>query len=202
MQELLNNGEERIARARRGDRRALDALLDDQRAPLSGFCRRFLGSEADAQDAVQETLARAARHFGTFRGGIEWRTWLFRIAVNVCRNLVERRGTEDRRLFPLPENEDAADLPGPAADDPGKIVEARLLLEALRGRLDARSWRILMLSRGEGMTSPEIARLLGMTDGRVRQLLLRAVAAGDALWEEWNPSARSATLRRRRGRAG
>lgn len=180
----LNDGEERIARARRGDRGALDALLDEQRAPLLAFCRRLVGSDADAQDAVQETLARAARHFGTFRGGVEWRTWLFRIAVNVCRNLLERR------TFPLPEGEDAADLPG-SGGDPERITEARLLLEALRARLDARSWKILMLARGEGRTSPEIARLLGMTDGRVRQLLRRATSVGESLWEEWNPGVRA-----------
>src|SRR5437667_12181057 len=67
-----------------GDRTALDQLLALHERPLYALCRGILGHADDAEDAVQETFLRALRALPAFRGDAAVRSWLYRIAVNVC----------------------------------------------------------------------------------------------------------------------
>jgi RNA polymerase sigma-70 factor (ECF subfamily) len=75
-----------------------DLLTPARRAELRGFCYRMLGSAFDAEDAVQETLTRAWRAYETFEGRSEVRTWLYRIASNVCFDALRGR---KRRALPM-----------------------------------------------------------------------------------------------------
>src|SRR5579885_3595054 len=67
----------------------LAALLERHRPELTGYCYRMLGSAFEAEDAVQETLVRAWRGYGQFEGRAALRTWLFRIANNVCLDMLD-----------------------------------------------------------------------------------------------------------------
>ena len=106
----------------------LDPRLLEHRRELTGYCYRMLGSPFDAEDAVQETMVRAWRAFDDFEGRSALRSWLYRIATNVCLDQLTGR---QRRALPM-------DLAG----DPYPPVEA-----SLSGRRPSTAWVEPVLDR-------------------------------------------------------
>jgi RNA polymerase sigma-70 factor (ECF subfamily) len=152
-----------VERAREGDGRAFDRLMLETQERVVGLSWRLLGSREDARDAAQEVYLRVFRHLGRFRAGEDFRGWLYRITVNVCRDAARRR-----RRTPVTDAE---------PPDPGRPAEAEeallgaerweRLLEALAA-LPAKERAALVLRDLEGLTSEQVARLLGSRPATVR----------------------------------
>ena len=85
----------------------LTRQLEERRVELTAYCYRMLGSAFEAEDAVQETLIRAWRGYAAFEGRSALRSWLYRIATNVCLDML---GASQRRARPM-------DLGGPSTAD-------------------------------------------------------------------------------------
>jgi RNA polymerase sigma-70 factor, ECF subfamily len=129
---------ELLEAAQRGDDDAFGRLAEPYRGELYAHCYRMLGSAADAEDALQETLLRAWRALPRFEGRSSVRSWLYKIATNACLRAIERR---PRRVLPLDY--------GPAADPhdgPAEPVTEAVWLEPYADEL---------LGPGSGLAGPE-----------------------------------------------
>lgn len=76
----------------------LDVRLEKHRVELTGYCYRMLGSSFEAEDAVQDTMVRAWRSYDKFEGRSSMRSWLYRIATNVCLDMLN---AGNRRARPM-----------------------------------------------------------------------------------------------------
>jgi RNA polymerase sigma-70 factor (ECF subfamily) len=180
---------------RRAEGEAFERLVGPLRPALQAHCYRMLGSAADAEDALQETLLRAWRGLPSFEGRSALSSWLYRIATNVCLRMIERR---PRRLVPIdagPPGRPEADPPPaetvwlePYPDDalggptsPEARYEQResveLAFAAALQHLPARQRAVLLLRDVLGFAPAEIAAVLGTTPAAVSSALQRARAA-------------------------
>jgi RNA polymerase sigma factor (sigma-70 family) len=80
-----------LAQARRGDRSALDALVEPWRRPLFGYIYRMVTHRDDAEDLLQDVLVRVLESLPSFRGESRFKTWLFGIATHVCLDHLRRK---------------------------------------------------------------------------------------------------------------
>ena len=153
---------------RTGDRDALEHLLAEQEPPLRALCRGMLGHPDDADDAVQETFFRALRALPTFRGDASPRTWLTRIAVNLC---IEWKRA--RRPATAPWSDLAEEAPAPQRSPEAALLHSLQIAEAL-GRLPPRRRAVFLMKEQEGWSVAEIARTMGWGERQVRNELFYA----------------------------
>src|SRR5437588_9340286 len=173
----------------------LDLRLEQHRTELIGYCYRMLGSPFEAEDAVQETLLRAWRGMEHFEGRAALRSWLYRIATNVCVDMGRRHA---RRAMPIdlgpavaPVEENLHTLPAatwvhPVPDsvviepDPAEVAVAnesiRLAFVVALQHLPPRQRAVLILCEVLSWKASEVAELLETSVASVNSALQRARA--------------------------
>ena len=167
-----------------GNPDAFGYLVKRHRDRMWAVAIRTLGEPEEAADALQEAFISAFRRADSFRGDAKVTTWLHRIVVNSCLDRIRRR--QVRQADPLPEDEDrAAELAGPAKDDPAELRERRLdVLHALKQiNTDQRS--ALVLVDMEGYSIEEAAAILGCAPGTVKSRCARGRAKLLPLLRHW-----------------
>jgi RNA polymerase sigma-70 factor (ECF subfamily) len=170
--------------------------LEQHRPALTGHCYRMLGSLTDADDAVQETMVRAWRKFESFDGRSSLKTWLCRIATNVCLDTLSDR---NRRVRPIEEGPagtvkdelvthershwlepipDARVIPNDA--EPGELLilrqSIRLAFVSALQHLPPKQRAALLMTEVLGCSAAEVAETLEMTVPAVNSALQRARA--------------------------
>ncbi|CAM5377792.1 RNA polymerase sigma-70 factor OS=Streptomyces violarus OX=67380 GN=FHS41_002649 PE=3 SV=1 [Streptomyces violarus] len=175
----------------------LDTRLEAHRTELTGYCYRMLGSSFEAEDAVQDTMIRAWRSYDKFEGRSSLRSWLYRIATNVCldmltagnkrarpMDLTESTPLAQAALTPRPDNTWLEPMPDarvlPTTDDPAEAAIAkesvRLAFMAALQQLPAKQRAVLILREVLAWKASEVAELLGTSVASVNSALQRARA--------------------------
>ncbi|MFD9131921.1 sigma-70 family RNA polymerase sigma factor [Streptomyces bottropensis] len=175
----------------------LDVRLEKHRVELTGYCYRMLGSSFEAEDAVQDTMIRAWRSYEKFEGRSSLRSWLYRIATNVCLDMLTAGNKRARpmdltdstplaqaALFPRPDNTWLEPVPDarvlPTADDPAEAAVAkesvRLAFVAALQKLPSKQRAVLILREVLAWRASEVAELLDTSVASVNSALQRARA--------------------------
>jgi|SRR6187401_393496 RNA polymerase sigma-70 factor (ECF subfamily) len=166
-----------MARAAKGDERAFRTLAERHAGAALRLARRILGNEAAAEDAVQDALLRVWINAPRWRPEAAFRTWLYRIVVNLCLNA--KRRTPDLSLDAA---EQVAD-PGTAADEQLRLRERDRQLAGAIMALPERQRAALVLTYQEGLSNADVAQVLDTSVSGVETLLVRARRALRAAFE-------------------
>ena len=170
--------EELVARSMAGDADSFNELVRRWERPIYALAYRQIGREEDARDVCQETFLRAYRALNGFRGQAKFSSWLYRIALNLCRDWMRR----DRRtpLVPVPDDMDLAELAavrGPAETIEDHVARKDLArtVERAMARLPEEQRTAILLKEYHGLTFQEIADVVGCPLSTVKTRLYQGL---------------------------
>jgi RNA polymerase sigma-70 factor (ECF subfamily) len=174
---MSRTDEELVASSLAGDRSAFDQLVLRWDRKIQGAIYRLIGSEEEARDLCQEAFLKAYRGLGAFKGEARFSSWLYQIALNLCRDRMRRR--RGRTLVSLDALE--ADGQAPVLREEANaldLVEARDLQKRVKAAVLAladEQREVIVLKEYEGLTFQQIAEVLDLPVSTVKTRLYRGL---------------------------
>jgi RNA polymerase sigma-70 factor (ECF subfamily) len=170
--------EELVSRSIGGDVESFNQLVLRWERPIYALAYRVIGREEDARDVCQETFLRAFRALGGFRGQAKFSSWLYRIALNLCRDWVRRQRRTP--VVQVPEDVDVLELA--AAREPVEPIEDVVarhdltrLVERAMAKLPEEQRTAIILKEYHGLTFQEIADVVGCPLSTVKTRLYQGL---------------------------
>ena len=169
-----------MLRLQAGDQAAFQELFRKFSPRVLQYARRFVGSDAQAEEVTQDVFVQVFRFRQRYRPRSRLATWVFTIATNLCLN--ELRRPERQLRVDLWDQREAEDREGPQLPDTQAVTaeegaatrELARHLEAAVDRLPEKQRAALLLSRVDGLAYRDVAEALGCSEGAVKALLFRA----------------------------
>lgn len=155
---------------------AYDELVSRWQGKIRGAVWRVLGSTEDAADVTQEAFLRAFRGLKTFKREARFSSWMYQIALNICRDTLRRR--KGRTFLSVDEPEPAFEPLVSASPTPHEHAEGSQLQERVRralGRLSEEQREVILLKEYENLTFAEIADALDLPTSTVKTRLYRGL---------------------------
>ncbi|HVB27935.1 MAG TPA: sigma-70 family RNA polymerase sigma factor [Mycobacteriales bacterium] len=174
-----------VVACQRGERDALDALVRATYGDVYALARRMLGNPDEASDATQEVYLRVLRSVVGFRGDAAFGTWLHRVTVNVCLTALRKRSrlraqglSAGRSPFAVPDDPAAQALSSSDRSPDEQVATADLAArsELALALLPEEARAVVVLRDLEGLSTREVAVLLGVSENVVKVRLCRAHA--------------------------
>jgi RNA polymerase sigma-70 factor (ECF subfamily) len=169
-----------IERCRKNDAEAFGKIVDAYQNRLFGFVRRMVKDSEDASDIAQETFVRAFQGIHRFDGRSSIRTWLFRIAYNLCIDRARKvgRSPNESSLETTFEDDERIDVPDSRWDPQNVILgeELRTVLEGAIQTMSEKLRSVLLLHDQQDLAYEEIAKILNLPIGTVKSRLFLARA--------------------------
>lgn len=171
-----------VASSEAGLTATFDELMAEYQDSIYNYICKMTAHDSDAEDLAQEVFVRAYQSLGSFRSECSFRTWLFRIATNLCVDTYRRRKRAPRRTVSLDQPVDGEDgevrreIPDWDAD-PSRILERRDLQARVQAAMDTLPEKlrsVILLHDIEGLPYEEIAEIVGCPLGTVKSRLFNA----------------------------
>jgi RNA polymerase sigma-70 factor (ECF subfamily) len=166
-----------------GDRRAFDTLAIKYKDKIFSLCYRFLGDEQDAGDAAQDIFFKVYKSLKKFRFESKFQTWLYRIAVNTCRNKISSRAFRNRKKTETLDSSSDGNPHGrpvqiaDTVESPSAILEKKERMARIQeaiNTLPGPQKTVIILRDIEGFSYDEIAAATGFNLGTVKSKISRA----------------------------
>lgn len=179
---------ELITRSQRGDAKAFDQLVSLTFQNVYNIAYRMVNNADDASDATQEAFIRAFKSIKSYRRDASFSTWLYRIVVNVCLDIIRRKRRDPASASDLGSDTDLPTGTSPLAQPPmpeqvAETRERQAVVHGAIGKLSDEHRAVLVLFDIQGLTYDEIAETLGIPVGTVKSRLNRARMALKGLLE-------------------
>jgi RNA polymerase sigma-70 factor (ECF subfamily) len=176
---MTRTDEELVARAQGGDVESFNQLIVRWERPIYALAYRVIGREEDARDVCQDAFLRAYRALPGFKGQAKFSSWLYRIALNLCRDWIRRQRRAP--VSQLPEDIDAIELA--AAAGPVESIEELVarrelsaIVEEAMSVLSEEQRTAIILKEYHGMTFQEIADMQGCPLSTVKTRLYQGLS--------------------------